>query len=306
MKETIGNVVLNYDFYTGNDEYSDGDSESELLDIVKNHEPSEYNEIISKRKSWPILYHLSKERENVLEWYPFDKEDSILEIGSGCGALSGMFARKGKSLTCIELSKRRSLINAYRNRNEKIEIIVGNFQNIEPNIKEKYDIITLIGVLEYAGFFIKGDKPYEEFLKIIKKHLNPSGKIIVAIENKYGLKYWAGCKEDHVSAYYEGIEGYTHAKSIRTFSKNHLERLAASCQLKIDDFYYPYPDYKLPTMIYSDQYLPKIGELNNNIRNFDNDRIVNFNEAKAFDSIIEDDLFPVFTNSYLIIMSEDL
>lgn len=62
-------------------------------------------------------------------------------------------------------------------------------------------------------------KPYENFLTIIGKHLNENGKIIIAIENKLGLKYWAGCQEDHVGKYFEGIEDYPITNGVKTFSK---------------------------------------------------------------------------------------
>ena len=65
-------------------------------------------------------------------------------------------------------------------------------------------------------------------------------------------------------------------------------------------FYYPYPDYKFPAVIYSDEYLPKPGELRKNQRNFDADRITLFDEGKAFDGILKSGLFPVFSNSFLI------
>ena len=35
MKETIGNVLLNLDYYDGEDAYSDGSIEDRLLEIVK-------------------------------------------------------------------------------------------------------------------------------------------------------------------------------------------------------------------------------------------------------------------------------
>ena len=302
--ETIGKVTMNYAHYSGVDYYSDGKSEDVLLDIVMNNSETEYNRIIAEHKEWPILYHLSHIRGNIVEWYPFEKDAKVLEIGSGCGAITGTVAKKVKSVTCVELSKKRSMINAYRNKNlDNIEIMVGNFQDVEKDL-EKYDYITLIGVLEYAASYIGTDNPYEDFINIIKKHLNPNGKIIIAIENKYGLKYWAGCKEDHVSRYYEGIEGYRDTKSVRTFSKTGLEELAKVCNMSNIEFYYPYPDYKLPTVIHSDEYLPKVGELTNNLRNLDNDRMITFNEAYVYDSLIEDGMYPIFANSYLVIMSE--
>ena len=54
--------------------------------------------------------------------------------------------------------------------------------------------------------------------------------------------------------------------------------------------------------IYSDEYLPKVGELRDNRRNFDRERYLLFDESKAYDSIIKDGLFPIFSNSYLVVI----
>ncbi|WP_343248585.1 class I SAM-dependent methyltransferase [Diplocloster hominis] len=306
MKETIGRVIINYDYYTGKDYYSDGAVEDEILEIVQNYPEEEYNKVIAQRKSWPILYHLSHLRSNIVRWLPVQKTDKILEVGAGCGAITGGLADTGAQITCIDLSKRRSLINAYRNRDKRnIEIIVGNFADVEPNLTKRYDIITLIGVFEYGQAYIPGDRPYETFLKTIARHLAPGGKIVIAIENKFGLKYWAGCKEDHVGKYFEGIEGYPTTSGVRTFSRKELEDLAKQCGFCKWEFYYPYPDYKFPLSIYSDQYLPKQGELLNNLNNMDRDRAILFNEAKVFDMIIEEEMFPFFSNSYLMVLETD-
>lgn len=305
MKEQIGNVVLNYMYYSGTDLYSDGQVEDELLKIVQEHTEEEYNSIIAQYNKWPILYHLSHIRGNIIEWLPIKKNESILEIGSGCGAITGVLADKANVVTCIELSKKRSLINAHRNKNKSnIEIIVGNFEEVEKKLDRKYDYITLIGVFEYAEAYISSKKPYEKFLKIIAKHLNKGGKIIIAIENKLGLKYWAGCQEDHVCKYFEGIQNYSTTQGVKTFSKKELEALVKNAGFSEYTFYYPYPDYKLPTTIYSDEYLPKKGELNNNMRNFDNERMVTFDEASVFDTLIKEELFPIYSNSYLMILEK--
>ena len=69
-------------------------------------------------------------------------------------------------------------------------------------------------------------------------------------------------------------------------------------------FYYPYPDYKFPSVIYSDECLPKEGELNDNRRNIDRDRYVFFNELSAYNTLIAEGLFQEFSNSFLLIASE--
>lgn len=302
--QTIGKVKLNYNYYNGTDEYSDGDIEDEILDIVKENPVEYYNSIIAEKKSWPMLYHLSDIRTNILDIIEFTGDESVLEIGAGCGAITGALADKSKKVTCIDLSKKRSLINAYRNRDrDNIEILVGNFETIESELVEQYDCITLIGVFEYAQYYISGDNPYEEFLNMICRHLKEDGRLIIAIENKFGMKYWAGCKEDHLQEYFVGIEGYVGSGRAKTFSNIELKRMLQKVNLKNYKFYYPYPDYKLPLSIFSDEYLPGKGELKQNLRNFDDDRILAFDETAAFDNIIESGMFPFFSNSFLILCS---
>lgn len=303
--EMVGKVMLDYSCYTGEDLYADG-SEEELLRIVQNCEPEEYNRVIGEKNTWPILYHLSNIRGNIVEWLPINKEDTVLEIGAGCGAITGTLAEKAGKVECIELSRMRSLVNANRNKQyDNIHIKVGNFQDVEKTLEEKYDYITLIGVFEYASSYIKSEHPFEEFLRIIKKHLKEDGKIIIAIENKYGLKYWAGCKEDHVGQFFAGIEGYVGIEHVRTFSKKELKEIAEKTGLGKIRFYYPYPDYKLPLTIYSDERLPQEGELTNNLRNFDNDRMVLFDESRVYDNLIRDGLFELFSNSYLLVLEKE-
>lgn len=302
MTELIGKVRIDDTFYSGTDLYSDGDAENEILDIVQRYPQDAYKKIIAERKNWPVLYHLSEIRENILNWYPFEKDASVLEIGAGCGAVTGCIASKVSEVTCIELSKRRSLINAYRHRNsENITILTGNFETIEKQLTRKYDYITLIGVFEYAASYLSGEHPYNDFLEIIMEHLKEKGKLLLAIENKLGMKYWAGCQEDHFGGYFLGIEGYPGKKGILTFSKAELEHIIRQVPTVSGyEFYYPYPDYKFPMAIYSDGFLPQKGSLNMNIRNFDMDRYVLFDETKAFDSVLSAGLFQEFSNSFLV------
>ena len=123
---------------------------------------------------------------------------------------------------------------------------------------------------------------------------------MIAIENKLGLKYWAGCREDHVGTFFSGLEDYPQGGAARTFSRSGLEKILKECGETEYHFYYPYPDYKFMTTLYSDRYLPKVGELSNNIRNFDRDRMLLFDEKKVFDMLIREGLFGQYSNSFLV------
>jgi len=300
MRKKIGNVILDYSFYEGEDKYSDGDIEDVILEAFRNNTSEQ---LLRSSNQWAVLYHLSDIRENILEWYPFDSTASLLEIGSGCGALTGLFSRKVKKVTCIELSEKRSLINAERNRDrENIEIKLGNFEDIK--LEEKYDYISLIGIWEYAGLYVNSEEPYVFMLKKIKEYLKPNGKIIIAIENKMGLKYLNGAKEDHVSKVFAGIEDYRDISYVRTFSRPELCQLFERAGIRDYKFYYPSPDYKLPDSIYSDTYMPKVGEIRTWGKNYDHVRLALYNDAIVVDQICRDGIFDYFSNSFLIICNE--
>lgn len=307
MQERIGNIVLDLEHYSGTDLYSDGEIEDVLLNIAKENTADQYKTVIDEKKNWPVLYHFSDQRENIVDWLPITKNDKVLEVGSGCGAITGAFARKAGKVECVELSKKRSLINAYRHKDEdNVTIHLGNFKDIEPHLDNDFDYVCLIGVFEYGQSYMDSDKPFHEFLNILKKHVKKDGRIVIAIENKLGLKYFAGCKEDHLGTWFSGIESYPEGGYVRTFSKNGLENIIKECGLDEYHFYYPYPDYKFPTTIFSDKRLPLKGELSNNLRNFDRERLLLFNEKNAFDGLIEDGLFPVFSNSHMVIIGPDV
>lgn len=299
----IGKVVLDYTYFNTSDVYSDGDIEEVLLDAAKN---DAMQKLLYTNNDWAVLYHCSNIRENLLHWYPFKQDGNLLEIGSGCGALTNLFSKKVKSVTCIELSERRSLVNAYRNKNcDNIKIMLGNFQDIK--LEEKFDYITLIGVWEYAESYIDSQTPYMDMLRMLKNYLKEDGTILIAIENKMGIKYWNGAVEDHTSRQYSGLNDYVDDKrKIRTFSRPEIEQLFAGVGIDSYKFYYPMPDYKLPDIIYSDDRLPNPGELRQYRQDYNAPRVYNFYDATIQDQLCSDKMIGYFSNSFLIECGKNL
>lgn len=243
---------LNLDYYTAKDHYSDGDIEETLLKMAQ--EGKSFEDLPEEEVSFPMIYHFSGVRENILNWYPLKKSDSVLEIGAGCGAITGMLCRKAGHVTSVELSKRRADINYARNKDkENLTIMVGNLNDMI--FSEKFDYVVVNGVLEYAMSFTEGKTPYETFLQRMGAYLKPEGRLLIAIENRLGLKYFAGAPEDHTDLHFFGINGYPGNQSVRTFSKNELGELLENSGFPFLRFYYPYPDYKFPTEIFTDESL---------------------------------------------------
>lgn len=297
--------VFNTSFYKGEDLYSDGDVENEVIKIIAANPDTDYEKAISNNYSWPVFYHLTRIRQNLLSWYPFKEQSDVLEIGCGMGAITELLCKKCNSVTAVELSKRRATATYLRCREyDDLEIIVGNLNDIQFN--KKYDYITLIGVLEYQNNFTSSSNPFRDFLAKIKQLLKPDGKLIIAIENKYGLKYWCGAPEDHSGIPYDGINNYAYSNVARTFSKKQLERLVKSVGFSNTYFYYPLPDYKMPQVIYSEDYLPKNGSIDNWIPYYEpNGNSMISDEEHIYGDLVDNDVFEFFANSFMVECSAD-
>lgn len=290
-------VKINYEFNNTQDVYSDGDVEDELLQIVK--ENDDYDKIVAKTSKFPIFYHLSKERECIVAPMDIGCDDSVLEIGAGCGAITGALAERAAKVDCIELSPRRALINAYKNYTcDNVEIFVGNYQDVM--LTKQYDVITLIGVFEYAVQYFHTSSPYEDFLLDVLNKLKKNGKLYIAIENRLGGKYLSGCVEDHAGIMYEGITGYSRYKNVKTFSYYEWLELFARCGIENYYFMYPYPDYKFPRQIFSDAFLPQSEDFVMASSNYVSKRVNVFQEDAFFKSLVLKHEFKIFANSYLI------
>lgn len=288
----------NLDFYQGEDGYSDGSIEDEILAMVKSQKSIET--ILEEDDRWPILYHLSSRRENIFSWYSFNKQSNLLEIGGGCGALTGFFCDNVKAVTSVELTKKRSEINYERNKNkENLEIITGNFHNVK--FKEKFDYIILNGVFEYAASFNNTKEPYVDFLKQLKNMLRPKGRVFIAIENRLGIKYFNGAKEDHTNELFSGLDNYKGIDFVKTFSETELKEVIYQAGFLQTEFYYPMPDYKFADTIYTSTNF-KLANFNTG-KGFDKNRFSFFDETQMMKSLVKEKVFGKFANSFLVEIS---
>lgn len=263
------------------------------------------DQCLMEEHAWPYLYHLSNIRENILDWYDFRADASLLEIGAECGALTGLFCRKLHRVVAVEPSKECAEVNSRRNAAyHNLTILSENFKDLE--IHEKFDYVTMIGVFAYAPYYFDGENPFMEMLQKMRSFLKPDGKLILAIQNKYGLKYFAGAAEDHTLRCFDGLENYADAGLARTFSHKTLEKMLEAAGFSENQFYYPMPDYRLPIEIYSDQNLPAFGSIREACVSYDSSRYELLDERLAYDSICEDGMFRDFANSFLVISNMEV
>jgi SAM-dependent methyltransferase len=231
--------------------YSDGDgAENTLYRII--HEASDVSifskELRSACTDWPTQYHLSSSRGNLLRPLSRRLKGSVLEIGAGCGAITRFLGENGGQIIAIEGSSRRAAIAAERTRDlANVTVINDHFDRF--NTDFRFDVITLIGVLEYSGVFGSGTDPVQSMLESARRLLKPDGVLVVAIENQLGLKYFAGAPEDHLSVSMLGIQGLYRRPGVETFGRAELSRRFLQAGFQRIELALPFPDYKLPTSV---------------------------------------------------------
>ena len=295
-------------------QYSDGgEAEAYLENCLRQASDlsSHSIELASFIRDWPSEYHFSLKRSNLLRPLRLNHCRNVLELGAGCGAITRYLGENISRVVAVEGSRNRAKITTLRCRDlDNVEIVCGQFQDIK--FSEKFDIVTLIGVLEYSNFYIQSVNSYQRAIEIAKQNLADNGILLLAIENQLGLKYFAGCSEDHTKILFDGIEGYNSGQLVRTFGKQELEVLLKSAGLEYCHFLYPFPDYKLPDVILSlseekqSQTQPFLYQWlgYDNSRDYSNKQLALFQELLAAKQLEANGLLSQMSNSFLVLASQ--
>lgn len=198
------------------------------------------------------LYHLSTVSQNLINWYPFNTKDTVLQIGGDLGELTQVFCNNCEKVVTIEpnIEKAKAIAKRYENR-ENLEIIVGNIDDII--LEEKFSIITIIG--NNPKIKLKDN------IQKLERNLKENGKFIIAVDNKFGLRYFMGNPENILNKKFESLIGYNNEpEKIESFTKSSLEQIFNSIGYKYT-FYYPLPDYKMPNVIFSEKQKAKYNSI---------------------------------------------
>lgn len=277
-------MKLNFDYYKENDTYELKRKEKDFEGTIK---------------------ELENIRKNLVYSYDFKQNSNILEIGAIVGAITEALCEKNEKVISIAFGQEEAETIAKKCENkENLEIIVGKLQDIK--LEEKFDYITLIGVLEYAQHIFCGEKPAEELLKYCVNLLKPNGKILIATDNKFALKSYVGDLDECTGNTFDSITGYKSSPKGYKLGKNKIEEILKNVGLNYYKFLYPLPNYKLPSLIFSDEYLPTSSKINGYFPCYHKESSIFFSEVDAYDTIIKEDnkMFPFFANSYFIEASQ--
>jgi len=295
--------------------YSDGeDVENRLLKQVQQAEDVTLasDELQRLMVDWPSEYHFSPLRANLLSSFHLSKFANILEIGSGCGAITRLLGEQcpGSDIIALEGSMRRAEITRTRCRDLKnVNVCRDSFSDFEH--ADLFDLITMIGVLEYSPSYFEAENPILEALKRARRLLSSSGVLVIAIENQLGLKYFNGCAEDHSGQPFSGLNDQYLPGTVRTFGKKQLQEQIEQAGFEKVEFVYPFPDYKLPQLLLREEAFQcgqfdlshMAGQYPSRDYSHDSDKV--FRESRVWNLLAKNGLLRDLANSFLVFAFND-
>lgn len=235
--------------------YADG-AEDHVLDIVRGASDvsSTSDELVSHATDWPTRYHLDPARANIVRALTFPPDARVLEIGAGCGAVTRYLAERVALVDALEPVPSRARTIAERTRDlGNTQVFVGHVDDVPD--EPAYDVVVVIGVLEYVASGADDEEPYVDFLRGIRSRLVPGGTLVLAIENKLGVKYLAGAPEDHSNRVADSMESYPYGSPARTFSRTELIDLMSKAGLSAETRI-ALPDYKMTEAVVDPARIP--------------------------------------------------
>ena len=289
--------------------YSDGDVEgwifNQLATVTDLSTGS--TQLTQKIRDWPTLYHFSAQRADLLRPLAHRLRGAqVLEVGAGCGAITRYLGETAAHVLAVEGSPRRAGIARRRCRDlNNVEVLCANSMDLTP--VGRFDVVTLIGVLEYSRKFVRAEDPVQAMLAHCRSMLKPGGLLLVAIENQLGLKYFAGAYEDHEGKAFYGVHGSYGKGEAVTFGRTQLQQQLWDAGFLGTRLFFPFPDYKLPTVVLSHEGAltqdPVVLNLAGLFQAQDQGAPYRrtFSEQAAWPQLMRNGLLPDLANSFLLV-----
>jgi SAM-dependent methyltransferase len=227
--------------------YADGAEDQVLRTLnLATDRSTASDELAEQISDWPTRYHFSRLRANLLRPFAIGPGHRVLDVGAGTGTLARHLGECGATVLALEGTLLRARAAAARCRGlPNVEVACGAVSALRD--PAGFDLVLCVGVYEHAAR--GGAAAAESFLACLRTLLRPHGALLLAIENQLGLKYLLGYGEDHAGEPWLGVEGYPGPPAALTFSRAGLGARLAQAGFPAQRFYFPFPDYKLPSVV---------------------------------------------------------
>lgn len=293
--------------------YRDG-AEQYLLEVLGGSSDRSVGspELARHVRDWASLYHLTPYRSTILDCLGLERlaGTRVLELGAGCGPVTRWLGERRAEVHAVEGSVSRAGVARRRCEDlPDVDVYAANFSALDE--RGGFDMVTLVGVLEYSHLYhpLHRDDPAAAAaanLEMAARALGDEGVLVLAIENRLGLRYLNGGREDHSGRTFEGVQGYPWPGTPVTYSRREMEQLLAGAGFGHVETLLPYPDYKLARAVINPARCTDEDRIHNWVADVAPDRGVQrrptlFNESLAVREFARAGLLSDVSNSHLFL-----
>lgn len=193
----------------------------------------------------------------------------------------------------------KSLISWYHIPPEcSVYYVTGSTPEFENDTR--YDVIVVLEEVE------KSNQPIE-YIKKCKEHLNALGRLFLAVNNRFALKYFCGDRDPYTGSNFDGIEGYKQGLSNqeevfkgRCYSKAEWKEMLEAAGIDTHKFYSVFQDLKKPCLIYADGFMPNEDLSSRLFPLYNCPETIFLEEREIYDAVAKNDMLHQMAEAYLI------
>jgi len=235
------------------------------------------HDILSREKDGRYFAALSPERVNAVEWFPFGKEETLLQYGAEFGAFLPLAEKTARwdildpeqsalDVVRARINSRRKFAGAEINGDAAPAGDASAESAAAPGDASQVHLFTAVPDTHYDILFL-ADWPGSKKAKELIAAVSPKTVLILA-ENASALKFVSGAEKDPEKCYASAEE---------------LEQLAGGYSTV--KLYYPLPSAAFAKDIYSDTLLPGPGSFRGVSDDLTDSRTVSCDEEALYDSL---------------------
>ena len=229
---------------------------------------------------------IRKMATGLLAWYDFMPGTKVLFVGDDSHALLDMLRERqlGVIQCCLEDLNNAVWCDSYK----------GNF-----------DYVIAVKELE------KTTQPVD-VLKVLSSLLNDSGRLLLGMNNRLGVRYFCGDRDCYTDHIFDGIEGYRGVCQKpedefdgRMYSHYELAFIVAEAGFTKNQFFSVWPDLSVPSHLFEEHVVPSEDMSTRLFPFYYHPETVFLEENGLYNSLVDNGLWFPMANGYLIECAKD-
>jgi len=229
---------------------------------------------IEREKREDLIKNISS---GIIAWYPFEKDKKVLFIGNKKDAIAEHLFQRELELTVTD----------------------DIFESWMKDDLESFDYIISVASIEYF-------EDIEGTLTRMKAVANANATLLLAVNNRLGIRYFCGDRDPYTQRSFDGIEdykrAYQHAEDEfhgRCYSKKQLKECLTSAGWGTQKVYSVFSDLQHPSLLMAEGYVPNEDLTSRVFPTYNYPNAVFLEERNLYHSLLEEGFLHDMANAFL-------